>query len=405
MESRASQKMWVDTTDLLIYQPRVPLTGKRRIIAFDLDSTLIKSKSGSKFAINAKDWKWNYPDVPVKLRKLPKDIVVVIVTNQGGLKTPEDISEFKKKIVAIHSELDMEIILYAAISGVYRKPSSALYMQYISKLVPTAPFLFVGDAAGRKGDFSDSDRAFAYNIAIHAPKIMFKTPEEFFLGEPENLYYEFADTGFDPRRYIESFEDSDVTDFDLIGLNISKNPLIIMCGPPASGKSSLATEIVTKYPRVAVISKDKLKNKAMETYKSYLRDGMLTRPVIIDNTSPSRESRAEYISLLSSKGPRRTHVIVIMTMAYKSATELFDLHLREELMRQSVMAKHMNRMRVQIALSKGLPPGHLPDIVYTMYIKKFAYPTQSEGIDTIVHHCMIPKFSCNEYLGYFLERD
>lgn len=40
---------------------------------------------------------------------------------------------------------------------------------------------YVGDAAGRKNDFSDSDKAFAINADLH-----FYTPEELFLMYPTN---------------------------------------------------------------------------------------------------------------------------------------------------------------------------------------------------------------------------
>ncbi|KAF3936644.1 hypothetical protein ABW19_dt0204768 [Dactylella cylindrospora] len=44
-----------------------------RIAAFDLDSTLIVTKSGKKFAKEAGDWKWWNPAVPIKLRQLHAD--------------------------------------------------------------------------------------------------------------------------------------------------------------------------------------------------------------------------------------------------------------------------------------------------------------------------------------------
>jgi bifunctional polynucleotide phosphatase/kinase len=65
--------------------------------------------------------------------------------------------------------------------------------------------MYVGDAAGRingwkmgmSKDFSDSDRAFAFNIGID-----FKTPEEFFNGEAATT--KFVWSGIDPKSILES---------------------------------------------------------------------------------------------------------------------------------------------------------------------------------------------------------
>jgi bifunctional polynucleotide phosphatase/kinase len=53
--------------------------------------------------------------------------------------------------------------------------------------------LFVGDAAGRKNDYSDCDRHFCDNLGIR-----FFTPEEFLLGDKTQV----LGHKFDPRWYI-----------------------------------------------------------------------------------------------------------------------------------------------------------------------------------------------------------
>ena len=42
----------------------------KQILGFDLDSTLIKTKSGAKFPINDKDWVFQYPNVKETLQKI-----------------------------------------------------------------------------------------------------------------------------------------------------------------------------------------------------------------------------------------------------------------------------------------------------------------------------------------------
>lgn len=51
-----------------------------------MDDTLIKTKSGAKFAKDAKDWQWWHPDVAKGVQEFSKkDYQIVIFTNQNGI--------------------------------------------------------------------------------------------------------------------------------------------------------------------------------------------------------------------------------------------------------------------------------------------------------------------------------
>jgi len=66
----------------------------------------------------------------------------------------------------------------------YRKPSTGMWSVATRELkgdVDLDGSYLVGDAAGRKGDFSDSDKMWAAGIGIG-----FFTPEEFFLGRKKD---------------------------------------------------------------------------------------------------------------------------------------------------------------------------------------------------------------------------
>ena len=56
----------------------------------------------------------------------------------------------------------------------YRKPNIGMW-ETLSKMIDIKSAFYIGDAAGRKGDFSDSDLKFAENI-----EIQFYVPEEIF---------------------------------------------------------------------------------------------------------------------------------------------------------------------------------------------------------------------------------
>ena len=63
---------------------QIPLT--RKIAAFDLDGTLIHTKSGRTFPINVDDWKlFNDNVIPVLKQLTKKNYSIVIITNQLGV--------------------------------------------------------------------------------------------------------------------------------------------------------------------------------------------------------------------------------------------------------------------------------------------------------------------------------
>ena len=59
---------------------------KTKIAAFDLDYTLIKTKSKKLFPIDKNDWEFLYENVPSKIKQLYDDnFTIVIITNQMGI--------------------------------------------------------------------------------------------------------------------------------------------------------------------------------------------------------------------------------------------------------------------------------------------------------------------------------
>ena len=188
----------VDEYLIKIHPSKKPAVDKAaQITAFDLDGTLIDTKSGSKFSRGPTDWKWFNDKVVPKLLELQTPIV--IFTNQGavvGQKTAKSYVNFTSKIKLILQELEKKgldmgklwIFASPKKSAKYqgpnahmfeemRKPRTGMFNQLLKELdsVDRSVSVFVGDAAGRKGDFSDSDKQFAENCGLQ-----FQTPEEFF---------------------------------------------------------------------------------------------------------------------------------------------------------------------------------------------------------------------------------
>ncbi|XP_064296303.1 LOW QUALITY PROTEIN: bifunctional polynucleotide phosphatase/kinase, partial [Phalacrocorax carbo] len=184
---------WDHHGSLLIFTPPGALPSAQ-IAGFDLDGTLITTKSGKVFPTGPEDWRILYPEIPKKLKQLQKDgYKLVVFTNQLGISRgrlrPHD---FKVKVEAVTERLGLPLQVFVATGpGIYRKPVLGMWDHLCEKAngdvtVSVPDSLYVGDAAGRpqnwapgrkKKDFSCSDRLFALNAQLR-----FHTPEEFFLG-------------------------------------------------------------------------------------------------------------------------------------------------------------------------------------------------------------------------------
>ncbi|KKZ64652.1 hypothetical protein EMCG_09434 [[Emmonsia] crescens] len=345
---------------------------KRRIAAFDLDSTLIATKSGRRFPTNEHDWKWWSPSVPSKVKELNDEgCLVVVLSNQkaislkkdlkGGRIESKSLSIFKQKIAAVMQTLDVPFSVYAATENdEFRKPRMGMWREMlddydldVAGLLDLERSIFVGDAAGREGDHSCVDRDFAANIGIP-----FKTPEEFFLGEAPKP----VSRAFDPTTYISgSSEDEPNITFS------KKNDieLVIFCGSPGSGKSTFYWKYLEPlgYERV---NQDILKSrpKCLKVAKDYLEAG---KSVAVDNTNAGPETRAYWIELAKeTKVPIRC--IYLSTPPQ--------------------ICKHNDAVRAANPKIESINPesrSSLPGIAFGDFQRRFQEPTLSEGFQDITH--------------------
>ena len=149
------------------------LNENKKIASFDMDSTLICTKSGKTFPKNSDDWKWLYPCSKQKLWTLFKSkYKIIIITNQAGIKNSKKrMDEFKNKIEQIEQSLLNDYpVLYFEIyclphKDIHRKPYPTIFENI---LIDRTKSFYCGDAAGRKVngkllDPSSADIKFAYN--------------------------------------------------------------------------------------------------------------------------------------------------------------------------------------------------------------------------------------------------
>lgn len=145
------------------------------IPSFDLDNTLIETKSG-KFPIFADDWKFCFDKKILDSFKF-----IVIFSNQLNLtKQPKRLKNFKTKIINIFNELKPEIQLFVSTSrDIYRKPQDGLFHLFTEKIdslnvgldIIKNNMFYVGDSFD---DNNNYDINFAKNIGVK-----FISPKEF----------------------------------------------------------------------------------------------------------------------------------------------------------------------------------------------------------------------------------
>ncbi|KAI4456547.1 bifunctional polynucleotide phosphatase/kinase [Holotrichia oblita] len=276
---------------LLIYTPDVDVKGNK-IASFDLDGTLIKTKSGKRFPVDKNDWVFTFPNVQDKLKELYLDgYKIVIFSNQLRLgQEKQSIPSFKEKIVNIIRKIGVPIQAFLATQrDIYRKPLPGMWnclLKLLTDEVNMDATFYIGDAAGREKnwapskskDHSVADRLFTINTGVK-----FHTPEEYFL-RARSVKHVMPE--FDPRTIIP---------FPEI-VPVSPNPeAIIMVGSQGSGKSYFCNQHLVSLGYV-YINRDTLgtKQKCLNLFEDCLRK---QKAVVVDNTNPDIESRKPYIDL------------------------------------------------------------------------------------------------------------
>jgi predicted kinase len=236
-----------------------------------------------------------------------------------------------EKIVEVITSIGLPIFIYIALKDdEYRKPNIGMWKLFRKSYPhPFEHFTFVGDAAGRSSDFSDSDLMFLENVRVSEGKsegkFSFKTPEEYFIEKGSNI--PIPDVG-----------------------------MIILIGYPASGKSTFARclNFPSEITRFQIVSRDILKTKE----KCYAMTRKLLsekKKVVIDNLNANSEDRAEYIKIAKEAGIK---VIAIH----------FNTSMEESMLRNEKRGREYS----------------VPKIVYYTYRKRYEPATLEEGFDQIL---------------------
>ena len=154
----------------------------KKVLFIDLDSTLIKTISGKTFPEDISDFRIQLPVLDKIIEKLPNLKRFLIVTNQGGLKSDFEKYDFRAKLYAIEDICceylnnrfanfvgsDSQYCFSMNKTDPYRKPNTAMLESLFTQwdVKSKEECIMIGDASGKPGDFSDSDKKCAENFGI-----------------------------------------------------------------------------------------------------------------------------------------------------------------------------------------------------------------------------------------------
>jgi bifunctional polynucleotide phosphatase/kinase len=285
----------------------------RQLAIFDFDWTLVKPRDGRQFPKSVHDWQWLRPNVPEVVKSYASTHEIVIRSDQTKLWKLD-------MIKAAMDELQVPYTAVVSMSKKDNKPNTRLFTEEFDAFDAANSF-FVGDAAGRDGDWSDCDMEFAKSLGVR-----FAVPEDM----------------FPLAQNTESIE----------ALVKTEREVVIMVGYPASGKSTVSTKLIP-YGYVR-IDGDVLKTgaKMRREANKYVKKSS----IIFDATNGTAKKRAEFIQFAKDHG----------------------LSVRVIWM-QTTIDEAMNRNK-QRANDGGT---NIPAVVYYTYRKRFEEPTTAEGISVI----------------------
>ena len=339
------------------------------IASFDMDGTIIKTKSGKAFPKDKNDWVFLFDEIPNKINELSKTHTIIIFSNQMGISTGKTSEEdIIHKVNSIQNKLNCPLIFLASKEDdINRKPRPGMFNFIEAELelqINTKKSFFVGDLAGRealppkletkfpgrKKDRDDTDYKFASNI-----NFIFYTPEEFFKGIKE-------DKEISGYKLDSKLESKNIND-------IGKKELIIISGLPASGKSSLAKSIISKNKNVNFYSKDLNGTKFKKLVIESLEKGDST---IVEGLFASNVQRQEITDLAKK---------------YNYKTRLIQMEVPFDL------AYHLNIYRSLFENHKKIP-----SIVYNIYKKQYESPIVNDYDSIEINYPTITKKHNKYYL-------
>jgi len=340
----------------------------KNIVMFDLDGTIVKTKSGKTHPVDSDDWVFNYDNVVEKFAGLDKTIVGVI-SNQKGIKSNDKLNEWQTKLKNIMKHINFHFIFASLKDDRYRKPMIGSW-QYIKdtylkgfNIHSNNQIIYVGDACGRQGDFSDTDLKFAYNCGFK-----FSTPEKFFNIK---ISKQVASITYPELEYYSKIEFNKMTELIFNCFNKDK-VLVVMVGFPGCGKSFMRKFLLNSNPNFKYFNKDDVKGKIIND-NLVIKNNSNINYIIDDNTNTTLKSRNELFKIYNSH--------------FKIGI-FFDYDIER--------AMHLNYMRMYWYGAELIKK-----VAYYTLNKKFDKPLETEFDLLIKFDKILPDFNLEHNLKYY----
>ena len=261
-----------ESTKSVCYSLGSELRWDRPIAAFDLDGTLREYRGVG----------WSSTFAGHILDVFSESHTILILSNR---KHPEEVWGFLEDS-GLAAGRSLSVIISTQ-RDAFRKPHTGMW-DFFRQMCgggdkgPPAGSFFCGDAAGRVGDFSNTDRLFAENLSIQ-----FYAPE-YFEGDWTVISRATA-LGHKRGGYTQETLDLLEQDGDASPPpeGVDQFRVILMCGSPGSGKSTWANQLADTYGFV-VVSRDVSKGAFERLGREALARG---ESILIDNTHGTVKSR------------------------------------------------------------------------------------------------------------------
>jgi DNA 3'-phosphatase len=379
MDKNLSLEGWVEFNGGLICRFPNPRKSEpefgysERVAGFNLDYTIVRTVA--KLVANKYEFEFVYHNCLLKLADLNRqDYSIVIISDQTlisrGIMSIEDLQYKFDFLVKLLAERRIPVIgIFTTKNNCYKKPHTWTW-KFLSEIYRGAKkninikeSFYCGSLAGRvakkpyRKDLDYVDRAYAHNINLE-----FKTPEQVFRQSAENrdFYYENSLDDKEKDEFIEyeieKYKSSVLFKFKNIyeycldqssklyplppGSNQKPSFMIMMIGPPCSGKTKLATLIASHtivkkdntVSSLAVIVPDHYYDKdrklsaacRMRLLTNFIQDG---RIIILDGNYPTHASREPYLKLAASY--KMLFIFIKLSTPYKICRQFNHIKLEK----------------------------------------------------------------------------
>ena len=375
MDKSPNKNLWIQSDNFIFYNniSNLNTANYNKIIIFDLDNTIIKTKSGKVFPTSAYDWVLLYPNVIDTINALPATTIIGIISNQKGIKSPELIVGWQTKLNNIMKKITRINFVFASLKDDrYRKPMIGSWDYIKANIlqgydINSKNITYVGDAAGREQDHSDTDIKFAHNL-----NFKFMIPERFFKQLDKNAPKQIATISYPEISYYTEKEFTSIIKNIMKIITNNNKIFIMMIGFPSSGKSFLRKHLISINSNIYYTNKDDEIKK--NSNNNLIKKDLLNYDYVIDdNTNMNLAKRDSIVKSFNS---------------YYKIGIFFDYSIE--------LAMHLNYMRMFWYGAELIKK-----VGYFTMNKKFVEPDESEFDTLICFNKVFPQFNLDTKCKYY----